>query len=161
MTLPLFTLVHILISLVGIATGFGTLAGLLADKLFPRWTAWFLVATVATSLTGFFFPLRTFTPATGVGIASLVVLGIAIHALYVRRLERIWRAAFVVSAVVALYLNVFVLIVQLFQKFPALVKLAPTQTEPAFAVTQLLVLLVFAGLTLAALNRFRPLATAV
>ena len=155
MELPYFTLVHIVISLVGIAAGFGALAGLLAAKLFPRWTALFLVTTVATSATGFFFPFRGFTPAFAVGIISLLVLAVAIYALYTRRLAGAWRKAYVINAVVALYLNVFVLFAQLFQKMPVLKAIAPTQSEPAFAVTQAGVLVVFIVLGITATIRFR------
>jgi len=143
MALQYFTLVHVLISLVGIASGFGALSGLLAAKLFPRWTAVFLATTVATSVTGFFFPFRGFTPAIAVGLISLVVLAVANYALYFRRLAGAWRKAFVISTLIALYLHVFVLVVQLFQKMPALLEIAPTQTEPPFAITQAVVLVVF------------------
>jgi hypothetical protein len=155
MTLQYFTLVHILISLVGICAGFGVLAGLIAGNLFPRWTVIFLATTVATSVTGFFFPFNGFTPALGVGIVSLVALGAAIYGLYFQRLSGVWRKVFVIGSVLAQYLNFFVLIVQLFQKMPVLFELAPTQKEPPFAITQGTVLVVFVWLYIAAVKKFR------
>ena len=154
MALQYFTLIHIIISLVGIASGFGALSGWLVGKNYPRWSNCFLATTTATSATGFFFPFRGFTPGIGVGIISLLVLGIAAYALYSRQLTGIWRKAFVVNSVVALYLNVFVLFVQLFQKFPALRELAPTQSEPAFGLTQLVLLAALVALGIAATRRF-------
>jgi hypothetical protein len=154
MELHYFTLVHILISLAGIASGFGVVSGLLAAKLFSRWTAFFLATTAATSVTGFFFPFRGFTPAIAVGIISLPALAAAAYALYARRLEGAWRSVFVVSTVLSLYFNSFVLVVQLFQKTPALIELAPTQTEPPFAATQAIVLIAFILLGIAAVRRF-------
>jgi hypothetical protein len=155
MALQYLTLVHIFISLGGIASGFGALSGLLAGQLFPRWTAVFLVTTVATSVTGFFFPFRGVTPASAVGLISLLALAVAHYALYFRRLAGAWRKAFVISALIALYLNVFVLVVQLFQKMPALMEIAPTQTEAPFAITQAIVLIVFISLGISATSRFR------
>jgi hypothetical protein len=152
---PYFNLIHVIISLVGIASGFGMLSGLLAGRIFPRWTALFLTTTAATSVTGFFFPFRGFTPAIAVGIISLLLLGLAIYALCLQHLAGRWRKAYVISAVSALYLNTFVLIAQLFQKMPVLKALAPTQTEPAFAATQAAVLIVFILLGITAAVRFR------
>jgi hypothetical protein len=154
MGLQYFTLVHILISLVGIVSGFGALSGLLAAKLFPRWTAFFLATTAATSVTGFFFPFRGITPGIVVGVLSLLALGGASYALYLRRLAGAWRKAFVICALIALYFNVFVLVAQLFRKTPALMDLAPTQTEPPFAITQAVVLVVFITLGVFAASRF-------
>src|SRR5262245_31752067 len=152
--LQYFTLVHVLISLVGIAAGFGVLAGLVAGKLLPRWTAAYLATTAATSVTGFFFPFQGFTPGIALGIVSLPVLAGASYALYVRRLAGTGMGAtFVVGTVLAQYLNCLVLVTQLFQKMPALAELAPTQTEPPFAATQLLVLAAFVWLGYAALDR--------
>ena len=155
MALQYFTLVHIVISLIGIASGFGALSGLLAGKVFPNWTACFLVTTMATSVTGFFFPFRGITPAFVVGIISLLLLAAATYALYIRRFARAWRKVYVVSVLAALYLNTFVLVVQLFQKMPVLIEIAPTQTEPAFTVTQAIVLVGFILLGIAAIRRFR------
>lgn len=151
MALEIFTLVHVLISIIGIAAGYGALAGLLSGLVLPRWTAIFLITTVATSATGFFFPFRGFTPAYAVGAISLVVLGLAIYALYGRGLAGGWRKVYVITALVALYLNSFVLVAQFFQKIPALKALAPTQAEPPFAICQgaLLVMFIWLGVVAA------------
>src|SRR5882724_3312118 len=114
MKLPIYTIIHTLISLVGI------FIGLLVAKRLDGWTKWFLITTVATSVTGFFFPFHGFTPAHGVGIISLLVMAVAIYARYPRQLAGHWRWIYVVTAVIALYLNVFVAVVQAFEKVPAL-----------------------------------------
>ena len=155
MGLSTFTLIHILISLAGIVSGLVVLGGWLAWKQFQGWTAFFLVTTVTTSVTGFFFPFRGFTPAYGVGVISLVVLAAAIYALYLHRLSGVWRKVYVINALIALYLNFFVLVAQLFQKTPALKELAPTQTEPPFAISQGIVLLLFVVLGIAAVRQFQ------
>ncbi|HEY5895448.1 MAG TPA: hypothetical protein VIT91_19680 [Chthoniobacterales bacterium] len=155
MGLSIFTLVHILISLAGLVSGLVVLGGWLAGKSHGRWTAFFLATTVATSVTGFFFPFRGFTPAYAVGILSLVLLAVAIYALYVRKLAGKWSKGYLWTALIALYLNFFVLVAQLFQKTPALKELAPTQSEPAFGISQGLVLVVFLSLGIAAVRRFR------
>ncbi|HEY5954278.1 MAG TPA: hypothetical protein VIT18_07930 [Terrimicrobiaceae bacterium] len=156
MTLDVFTLVHILISLAGIASGLVVVGGWLAGKASAGWTAFFLATTVATSTTGFFFPYRGFTPALAVGILSLVLLAVAIYALYVHKLARVWHRTYLVTALTALYLNFFVLVAQLFQKTPALQELAPTQSEPPFGLAQGLVLVTFIVLGIGAFRRFRP-----
>ena len=150
-----FTKVHVVISLIGIASGLIVVFGMLAAQRFDRWTALFLLSTLATSVTGFLFPFHGVTPGIVVGIISVVVLAIAIFARYPQHLRGSWRWIYVVSAVVALYLNVFVLIAQLFQKVPQLKALAPTQSEPPFAVTQLGVLVLFVLLGIVATIRFR------
>jgi hypothetical protein len=150
-----FTKVHVVISLIGIASGLIVLFGMLAAQRFDRWTALFLLSTLATSVTGFLFPFHGVTPGIVVGIISVVVLGIAIFARYPQHLSGSWRWIYVVSAVVALYLNVFVLIAQLFQKVPQLKELAPTQSEPPFAIAQLGVLLLFVLLGIVARIKFR------
>jgi hypothetical protein len=155
MVLRVYTLVHVLISLAGIFSGLVVLFGLLANRRLDGWTKWFLITTVATSVTGFGFPLHHFGAPHVVGIISLIVLGIAIYARYPRQLAGAWRWIYVVSALVALYLNVFVGVVQAFQKVPALQALAPTQTEPPFQLTQLVVLALFVMLTIGAAIRFR------
>ena len=155
MTLSYFTLIHVLISLMGIFAGFGVLSGLLAAKLFPRWTDVFLATTIATSVTGLMFPIRGFTPGIALAIISLVALSVASYGLYIRRLAGAWRKLFVINSVLALYLNVFVLVVQLFQKMPVLKEIAPTQTEPPFAITQALVLMTFIAMGILATKRFR------
>src|SRR5262245_42125028 len=135
--LQTLTFVHVLISLLAIGSGFIVMFGLLSGRRLNGWTAFFLITTVATSVTGFFFPFKKFTPAIGVGIVSLIVLTAAISARYAFALVGGWRRIYVVGAVIALYLNVFVLIVQAFQKIPPLNALAPTQSEPPFLLTQL------------------------
>jgi hypothetical protein len=150
-----FTVVHVVISLIGIGSGLVVMVGLLTGRRLNSWTALFLASTVATSVTGFFFPFHGFTPAIAVGIISLFLLAVAILARYGRRLSGAWRWIYVVTAMVALYLNVFVLIVQLFQKVPALKALAPSQSEPPFLVTQLFALALFVMLTIVAAIKFR------
>lgn len=152
--LSAFTKLHVVISLIGILCGLVVMFGLLVGQKLNRWTALFLISTVATSVTGFFFPFHGATPAIVVGIISLVVLAVAILARYARHLAGHWRWIYVVSAMISLYLNVFVLVVQLFQKVPALKTIAPTQSEPPFAVAQLVVLALFLLLTIVAVIKF-------
>jgi len=160
--LTTFTFVHVVLSLIGIFSGFVVFFGLLAGNRLDGWTAIFLVTTVLTSVTGFFFPFHGFLPSHGVGIISLLVLVVAIFARYGRHLAGGWRRTYAITAMIALYLNVFVLIVQAFRKVPALEAMAPTQSEPPFKITQLVVLLIFIALTIAAAIRFRsePIRTA-
>jgi hypothetical protein len=154
--LSLFTKVHVVISLIGIASGLVVMGGLLVGKKLNRWSALFLISTAATSLTGFFFPFNGITPGIIVGIISLVILAVAILARYGRHLAGPWRWIYVAAAMSALYLNVFVLIAQLFQKVPALKALAPTQSEPPFLITQVVVMAIFAALGIMAAKRFHP-----
>ena len=156
MILHIYTIIHTLISLIGIFTGFVVLFGLLAGKRLDGWTKWFLITTVLTSVTGFGFPVHQFMPSHAVGVISLLVLAVAIYARYPRRLAGAWRWIYVVTALIALYLNVFVGVVQAFEKVPALKAMAPTQTEPPFKLTQLVVLALFFVLTVVAAIRFRP-----
>ena len=151
-----FTILHTAISLIGIVGGLIVLAGMLRARRLPGWTALFLVTTVLTSVTGFMFPISGLTPAIVFGVISIVILAIALVALYVKHLSAAWRWIYVTTALIALYLNVFVLIVQSFQKVPALQKLAPTQSEPLFSVTQGVVLVPFLILGIMAARRFRP-----
>jgi hypothetical protein len=153
--LPMFTLIHVLISVLGIVAGLVVIGGLMGGARLDGWTALFLLTTILTSVTGFFFPATQVTPAHAVGVLSLVVLAVCLLARYVKRMSGRWRATYVLTAVAAVYLNVFVLVVQLFVKTPPLAQLAPTQAEPPFAVTQGVVLLVFVGLGWAALRGFR------
>ncbi|HWA98570.1 MAG TPA: hypothetical protein VG713_08755 [Pirellulales bacterium] len=154
MALNYFTLVHVLISLVGIAAGFGVLAGLIAGRLLSRWTTVFLAFTAATSVTGFFFPFNGITPGIVIGVISMFTLAITSYALYARQLAGPWRTGFVVNAVLSQYFNCFVLIAQLFQKMPALAEIAPNQSGPAFALTQASMLIAFIVLGWTALRRF-------
>jgi hypothetical protein len=150
-----FTFVHVVLSLIGIFSGFVVVFGLLAGKWLDGWTALFLLSTVATSVTGFLFPFHRFLPSHGVGILSLLVLAIAILARYPFHLAGAWRRIYGVTAVISLYLNVFVLIAQAFQKVPGLKAMAPTQSEPPFLVTQAVALAVFVLLGIGAAIKFR------
>ena len=151
-----FTLLHVAITLVAIASGLIVLFGMLGAQGMPGWTALFLVTTILTSVTGFMFPIQGFTPALGVGVISMVVLAIALLALYGRHLAGAWRWIYVATTVTALWFNVFVLIVQSFQKISALHALAPTQSEPPFLIAQGVVLAAFLVLGIMAASRFRP-----
>jgi len=151
-----FTLFHVLLSLVGIFTGFIAVFGMIAGKRLDGWTAVFLVTTALTSITGFFFPFHGPTPAIKLGIISLVILTVAIPARYVKHLEGAWRKIYAVTASIALYLNVFVLVAQLFMKVPSLHVLAPTGSEPPFLISQVVVMAIFIVLTIAAAIKFRP-----
>lgn len=156
MALTAFTLFHVALSLIGIATGIIALFGMLSSRYLAGWTRWFLIATIATSVTGYFFPVHKLMPSHIVGFISLIMLTLACFALYKRKLVGGWRLAYVITAVIALYLNVFVLVVQLFEKVPSLKALAPTQTEPPFKIAQLAVLVIFAILGFIAAKKFRP-----
>ena len=150
-----FTLIHVVLSMVGIFAGLVVVGGLIAGKRLDGWIGLFLVTTVLTNVTGFGFPFRTLLPSHILGGLSLLLLPIAIAARYWKHLTGAWRKVFVVTTVLALYFNVFVLLVQLFQKMPALVVLAPTQKEPPFLVTQLVVLALFVWMGRAAVKGFR------
>lgn len=150
------TIIHVLLSLVGIASGFVVLAGMFDSRRLESWTALFLITTVATSVTGFLFPFSKLLPSHIFGIISLIVLAIAAAARYSFRLKDSWRWIYVATALVALYLNVFVLVVQLFQKVPPLRALAPTQSEAPFLAAQLVVLAFFIYVGTRAAMRFRP-----
>jgi hypothetical protein len=143
MFLSAFTFIHVVLSLVAICSGVVVAYGLLASKPAAFSTRLFLTTTVATSITGFLFPYHGFTPALGTGILSLIVLLFAALAIYRYRLAGGWRRTFAITAVLALYLNVFVLIVQLFLKVPVLRAIAPTQSELPFGIAQLINLLLF------------------
>lgn len=155
MILKIYTLIHVLISLAAILAGFVVVFGLLNAKRLEGWTAFFLTTTALTSVPGFFFPSQHILPSHIVGGISLVVLAAAIYARYPRQLGGSWRKVYVISAVLAFYLNVFVAIVQAFLKIPALKALAPTQTEPPFQLTQLLLLVLFVGLGVFCVIRFK------
>ena len=156
MILQIYSIIHTLISLIAIFTGFVVVFGLLASKRLDGWTKWFLVTAVATTITGFFFPFHGFTPAIGLGIISLPFLALTIFARYPKHLAGPWRWIYVISAVICLYFNLFVAVVQAFEKIPALHAIAPTQTEPQFKLTQLVVLLVSALFAIIAAIRFHP-----
>ncbi len=151
-----FTLLHVAISLVAIASGVIVLFGMLGAHRLAGWTALFLVTTILTSVTGFMFPIHGFTPGLGVGAISLLILAVALLALYSKRLAGAWRWIYVATAVAALWFNVFVLIVQSFQKISALHALAPTQSEAPFLIAQGAVLAAFLVLGILAALKFRP-----
>jgi hypothetical protein len=154
MILRIYTLIHVVISLLGILSGFIVIFGMLTANPLNGWTAFFLVTTVATSVTGFFFPFERLLPSHIVGIISLVVLAPAIYGRYPGHLEGAWRWIYVVGAVLGQYFNVFVLVVQSFQKIPSLKALAPTQKEPPFKLAQLAVLILFIALGTLAVIKF-------
>ncbi len=156
MILEIYTIIHTLISLVAIFSGLVVVLGLLDSKRLDGWTKWFLITAVATTVTGFFFPFHGFTPAIGLGIISLPFLALTIFARYPKHLAGSWRWIYVIGAVICLYFNLFVAVVQAFEKIPALHALAPTQSEPPFKLTQLVLLLVSALLAIVAAIRFHP-----
>ena len=149
-----FTLIHVVLSLVGIFAGLVVAGGLVAGARLDGWTGVFLATTALTNLTGLGFPFVTFLPSHGITILSLIVLPFVVFARYGKHLAGGWRGVYVVGSVLALYLNVFVLVVQLFERLPALIAAAPTQKEAPFVVTQLLVMVMFVWLGRAALKRF-------
>ena len=158
MSIGAFTLLHVVITLVAIGSGLIVMGGMFASHRLPVTTALFLFTTALTSVTGFLFPIHGLTPALGVGILACV-LAVALFALYKEHLAGAWRWIFVLTAVASLYLNVFVLVVQSFVKVSALNALSPTQTEPPFAITQVVVLAIFILIALIAVIKFRPSTT--
>jgi hypothetical protein len=157
LSLHTFTIIHVAISLMAIASGIVILIGMFGSRQMPGWTAFFLLTTILTSVTGFLFPIHGFTPALGTGVVSMVLLALALYGLYGKQLAGAWRWVYVACAIGAFYLNVLVLIVQSFQKVPMLHSLAPTQSEPPFLVAQGLALVIFLVLGGVAAVRFRPL----
>jgi hypothetical protein len=151
-----FTTLHVIISLIGIATGLIVLWAMLGGRHLGGLTAVFLVSTVLTSVTGFMFPFNQLLPSHSVGLISLAVLAVALFALYGRGLTGAWRSIYVVTTTIALYLNVFVGVVQAFQKFGVLHALAPTQAEAPFVMAQLAVLVLFAVFGYLAVKRYHP-----
>jgi hypothetical protein len=149
-----FTLIHVALSLLGIIAGLVVAGGLVAGRRLDGWTGVFLVTTALTNITGFFFPFATFLPSHGVGIVSLLILPVVLWARYGKQLAGAWRRVYVVGAVTLLYLNVFVLVAQLFRRVPALIASAPTQSEPPFVITQLATLAIFVWLGRAAVKGF-------
>lgn len=165
LSLPAFTMVHVIISLTAIAAGLVVMFGLLGSRPMPGLTAIFLAFTIFTSATGFLFPFEKLLPSHIIGIISLVLLAIACVALYGMKLAGVWRPVYVVTAMISLYFNVFVLVIQSFLKVPALAALAPAvppapPSGPVFAVVQGVVLVFFVVLTIGAWRRFKPMAFA-
>jgi hypothetical protein len=165
MSLATFTQLHVIISLIAIASGIVVVLGMLGARRMPGLTALFLITTALTSATGFLFDtpadaprvIGSLDPAKIIGLISLIVLALAILALYTYKLAGAWRGTYVVCSIIALYFNCFVLVVQSFQKIPFFHALAPTQKEPPFAVAQGVLLILFVGLGIAAFRKFRPL----
>src|SRR6266567_9271 len=156
MILHIYTVIHTLISLVAIFTGFIVVFGMIDGKRLDGWTKWFLITAVLTTATGFFFPFHGFTPAIGLGIISLPFLALTVFARCSKQLAGAWRWIYVIGAVICLYFNLFVLVVQLFEKVPALHAIAPTQTEMPFKLTQLSVLMFSLVLAVVAAIRLQP-----
>jgi hypothetical protein len=156
MSIATFTLVHVILSLIGIVTGIIVVLAMMASRLLPGWTLVFLATTILTSVTGYFFPVDKILPSHIVGAISLVVLALAVIALYRFRVAGSWRWIYAVTAVFSLYLNVFVLVVQGFLKIGGLKALAPTQTEPPFVIAQGIVLVAFIAIGYFAVRRFHP-----
>ena len=148
---------HVLISLIGIASGLIVIWGLLSSRRLGTVTAIFLLTTLATNLTGFLFPFKGLTPAIAVGIIGTIVMAVCLAARYLKRLEGGWRGVYVVTAVLSLYFNLFVLVVQLFLKVPTLHVYAPTGSEAPFAAVQGIVLLACLVAGFLAFRRFHPL----
>jgi len=153
MSTEAFTTLHVIISLIGLGSGIVVVLGMCQGSRLPRWTALFLLTTVLTSATGFLFH-SAFGPPHVIGLISLVILAVASIALYVNHLAGAARWIYIVSAVLALWFNAFVGVVQAFQKLPALHALAPTQKEPPFFAAQFVVLALFVVITAIALKRF-------
>ena len=156
MSIGAFTLLHVIITLIAIGSGLIVVGGMFASHKLPGTTALFLFTTALTSLTGFLFSIKGFTPALGVEIVACVILVVALFALFSPRLAGQWRWIYVVTAIVSLYLNVFVLIAQSFMKVPALKALAPTGSEPPFAIAQGATFATFIVIALIAVANFRP-----
>jgi hypothetical protein len=150
-----YTAFHVLLSLIGIGTGFIVIFGFIAQRWLGLWISVFLWTTILTSVTGFFFPFKGITPGIILGIISLVMLAISLFALYAKKMAGGWRTTFVITAVIAQWLNFFVLIAQLFEKVPALHALAPTNTEAPFKIAQLTALILFLVLGFLATKNFK------
>src|SRR6201994_1918186 len=159
MSLATFTLLHVIVSLIGIVAGLIVMFGMLGSNRLPGMTALFLFTTILTSATGFLFPFTQLLPSHMVGILSLVLLAVACFALYGQKLAGMWRWIYVVTAMVSLYLNVFVLVIQSFLKVPVLHALAPSvpPSEPPFAIVQGIVLVLFVIVIIGVLRRYRPM----
>jgi len=156
LNLAQFTFLHVFLSLVGIATGIFLIFGFLNSLRLSILTSLFFVTTILTSVTGFFYPFKGVTPGIVLGVLSLIALLLAIVALYVKKLEGIWRPTYVVTICLAFYFNFFVLVAQAFAKVPALHSFAPKQASPGFALAQAVVLLVFILLTIRSVKKFHP-----
>jgi len=154
--MPPLVVVHVLISLLGIGSGIVVVLGLFGNRRLDAWVHFFLITTILTSVTGFFLPAHKILPSHVLGVLSLIALAIACVARYAKKMQGGWRKTYVITAVISLYFNVFVLIAQSFLKVRVLHALAPTGSEPAFAVAQGLNLILFIVLTIFAVRKFRP-----
>jgi hypothetical protein len=152
----MFTTIHVLICLLGIASGFVALGAMIANRWTSGWNTLFLLTTIAASVSGFLFPMKSLTPAIVIGLISLAILAVALFALYNRRLAGVWQRVYTISAASALYLNVFVGVVQAFQKVPSLSAIAPALSAGPFIATQCVELLVFATFTYLSAKRWAP-----
>ncbi len=150
-----FTFFHVVISLVAILSGLMIVFGMMSGKRLNGWTALFLLMALATDITGFMFPYHGFTPGIGVGIVSMLVLAIALFARYSRHMAGGWRMIYAITTLIAVYLNIFVLVAQLFEHVPSLHALAPTGSEPPFLIGQVIVMVIFIALGIAAVKGFR------
>jgi hypothetical protein len=153
MSIPAFLTLHVTLSLIGIVSGLAAAYGMVRGRYPAAMTAIFLATTILTSATGFPLPPYGFDPPRVVGTLSLVLLALAVAGLYVFKLAGRWRGIYIGTALAALYLNCFVAVIQSFQKIPAVNALAPTQTEPPFAIAQIVVLLAFVALGVVAIRR--------
>ncbi|WGD53119.1 hypothetical protein QA641_04050 [Bradyrhizobium sp. CB1650] len=164
MSLAMFTMVHVIMSLIAILAGLAVMFGMLGSKRMPGLTALFLGFTILTNASGFLIPPLLFEkllPSQMIGILSLVLLATACFALYYMKLAGAWRWIYALTALISLYLNVFVLVIQSFLKVPALHALAPSvpPTEPPFATVQGIVLVFFVVLIIGVIRRYRPMPT--
>lgn len=160
MSISAFTTLHVVLSLIGIAAGLVALASMYGSKLLDGWTGAFIATTILTSVTGYFFPVEKVLPSHIVGAVSLIVLAIAVLGFYRYHLQGSWRWIYVVTAIIALWPNVFVAIAQSFAKIPFLHSLAPTQSEPPFGISELVVLIVFIAVGIGAVRSFHPTTSA-
>jgi len=156
MSLGIFTLSHVVISLLAMIAGITVLLGMLGAKCPGVWEALFLLTAILTSATGYLFPSNTLLPSHIFGALSLAVLALALLGLYAFRLRGAWRWIYVVSIAFAVYFDVFVAVAQAFAKLGFLRSLAPTQSEPPFNIAQVAVLIVFLAVGIAAMRRFHP-----
>jgi hypothetical protein len=158
LSIPAFTLLHVVISLIAIGAGFVTLLEMANGNRLTGWTALFLLTTALTSITGFFFHSKAFGPPHAFGVITLVVMVPVILGLYVYHLRGRWRLIYLLGAALVFWLNAVVGIIQFFQKVAFLHDLAPTQSEPPFLIAQVVLLAIVALLVIVAALRFRPLA---
>lgn len=150
-----FTLIHVIISLIGLFAGCVVAGGFMSGRRLDRWTGTFLTTTALTSITGFGFPFDKLLPGHYAGFVSLVIIGLVLFARYGRRLVAPWMNVYVIGSITALYFNALVLVDQLFRRVPALIAAAPTQKEVPYAITQLIVLALFVWLGRAAVQGMR------